>query len=75
MRTTVVLDGDVAAAVDRRRRELSEGLSQAVNALIRAGLAVRPSRPPFRQETHAMALRLDVTNVDEVLDLLETDTP
>lgn len=71
----MVLDDDVAAAVERRRRERSEGLSQAVNALIRAGLADRPPRPPFRQETHALALRLDVTNVAEALDLLDSDTP
>src|SRR4051794_32418857 len=38
MRTTVTLADDVAAAVDRLRREEGLGLSEAVNKLARAGL-------------------------------------
>lgn len=71
MRTTVVLDDDVMAAVERMRRERSVGLSQAVNDLIRAGLVVRPDGPPFRQQSRPPGLRLDVTNVAEALELLD----
>src|SRR3954447_3348982 len=39
MRTTVTLANDVAAAVERLRRERSIGVSEAVNELVRNGLA------------------------------------
>jgi Arc/MetJ family transcription regulator len=75
MRTTIRLEDDVAAAVERIRRERSIGLSEAVNELVRAGLRSRPEESrPFRQRTRAMGLRLDVTNVAEALERLE-DTP
>jgi Arc/MetJ family transcription regulator len=71
MRTTVNLDDDVAAAVERLRHERHVGLSQAVNALIRTGLAARPRRQRFRQPTADLGLRLDVTNVAEALELID----
>jgi len=71
MRTTVTLDDDVAAAVDKLRRERSLGLSEAVNELIRAGLLVKERRRTFRQRSHAIGLRVDVTNIAEALELLE----
>jgi Ribbon-helix-helix protein, copG family len=71
MRTTVVLDDDIAAAVAQLRRERGIGLSEALNQLARAGLTVRHEREPFRQRTVALGLKVDVTNVAEVLELLE----
>ncbi len=71
MRTTISLDDDVAAAVDRLRRDRMVGLSEAVNILIRAGMTVRPSRPVFRQRTARIGMRLDVTNVGEALEHLD----
>jgi hypothetical protein len=71
MRTTVSLDADVAAAVERLRQERHIGLSEAVNELIRAGLLAPRKRPVFRQRSAELGLRLDVSNVAEVLDLLE----
>lgn len=71
VRTTVVLDDDVRAAVDRLRQERSLGLSAAVNELIRVGLRTRQGRSQFRQQTHAMGLRIDVANVAEALDVLD----
>lgn len=71
VRTTVTLDDDVAAAIDRIRRERSIGLSDAVNELIRAGLLVKQPRRTFRQRSRAIGLRVDVTNVAEALELLE----
>lgn len=71
MRTTVTLEDDVAAAVDRLRRERSIGFSEAVNELIRAGLLAKPPRRAFRQRSRAIGLRIDVTNVAEALETLE----
>jgi hypothetical protein len=71
MRTTISLDPDVAAAVDRLRRERHIGLSEAVNELIRAGLLAPRKRPAFRQRSADLGLRVDVSNVADVLDLLE----
>ena len=74
MRTTVTLDDDVAAAVERLRRERGLGLSEAVNQLARRGLTVRSARKPFRQRTARLSLKLDVTNVAEALELLDDVT-
>jgi metal-responsive CopG/Arc/MetJ family transcriptional regulator len=71
MRTTVRLDDDVAAALDRLRRERGLRLSEAVNELIRAGLRRSPRRSRFRQRTRDLGLRMDVTNVAEALEQLE----
>jgi predicted DNA-binding ribbon-helix-helix protein len=71
MRTTVTLADDVAAAVDRVRRERSVGVSEAVNELIRAGRRT-PSPPrPFRQSSARLGLRIDVTDVAEALEELD----
>ena len=72
MRTTVTLDDDVAAAVARVRRERGLGVSEAVNELARAGLAVKRRRRPYRQRRAKLGLRIDVTDVAEALDVLET---
>ena len=71
MRTTVIFDDDVAAAITKLRRERSLGLSEAVNELIRAGLRARPRRRPYRQRSRQLGLRIDVTNVAEALEQLE----
>ncbi len=71
MRTTVTLDDDVTAAVDRLRRERSIGVSEAVNELVRAGLAAGRSPARFRQTSARLGLRIDVANVAEALEILE----
>ncbi len=71
MRTTVEFDDDVAKAVERLRRELDLGVSEAVNQLIRRGLLQRAPVTPFRQTTRRAGLKIDVSNVAEALDLLE----
>jgi metal-responsive CopG/Arc/MetJ family transcriptional regulator len=71
MRTTVTLADDVAAAVDRVRREQGVGPSEAINELIRKGLAAGALRPEFHQRTHRLALRVDVTNVADGLERLD----
>ncbi len=74
MRTTVRLDNDVAAAVERLRRRRSIGLSEAVNELIRAGLQTRTTRRTYRQRSQVLGLRIDVTNVAEAIEQLEGPT-
>ena len=70
MRTTVKFDPDTAKAVSDLRRERGVGVSQAVNDLIRAGLVRREHRPPFRQRTHPLGIKIDVANVAEALEVL-----
>lgn len=71
MRTTLNLDEDVAAAVDKMRRERSIGISEAVNVLVRRGLAA-PERPRrLVQRTAPVGVKIDVANVGEVLDHLD----
>lgn len=71
MRTTVVLDDDVVAAIERLRRDEGVGLSEALNRLARNGLRPLPERQPFVQQTSPMHEKLDVTNIGEVLELAE----
>ncbi len=71
MRTTLSLDDDVTAAVQRLREERHIGLSDAVNELIRAGLAVPARRPAFRQRTASLGLRIDVSSVADALERLD----
>ncbi|OGN81319.1 MAG: CopG family transcriptional regulator [Chloroflexi bacterium GWC2_73_18] len=71
MRTTVTLDDDVAAAVERLRRERGIGVSEALNRLARAGLTVRRGASPFRQRAAKLGLKVDVTNVAEALEQLD----
>lgn len=72
MRTTVSLADDVLAAVQRLRRERSIGLSDAVNELIRAGLAKREDHSRFQQKTYDMGKALvDYSNVWEAIEILD----
>jgi hypothetical protein len=74
MRTTVVLEDDVAAAIQQMRRERSAGLSEVVNDLIRAGLTAKQPHEPFHQRSERIGIRIDVSNVAEALELLEGPT-
>jgi hypothetical protein len=71
MRTTVTLDDDVAAAVEALRRQDGIGVSEVVNRLIRAGLVRQPVREPYRHHTSDIGLKIDVSNIGEVLELLD----
>ena len=71
MRTTVNIDDDVAVAIERLRREQGLGVSEAVNQLARAGLRQTPRRTLFRQRKARIGLKVDVTNVAEVLENLD----
>jgi hypothetical protein len=71
VRTTLSLDADVAAAVQRLREERHIGLSEAVNELIRTGLAAPARRRSFQQRTANLGLRIDVSNVADTLERLD----
>jgi hypothetical protein len=78
MRTTLTLDDDVAAAIERRRRDRNHTLKQEVNDLIRAGLAhdeerdAETDRPVFRvQPLDVGELLIDIDDVSEALDVAE----
>jgi hypothetical protein len=71
MRTTLTLADDVAAAVERLRRERSIGLSEAVNELVRAGLLRPEPAQPFRQRSHDLGEGIDVSNVAEAIESLD----
>lgn len=73
MRTTVTLADDVAAEVERLRRERGLGMSAAVNELARAGMSGPRREELFRQRGVALGLRVDVSNVADVLDAMDDD--
>jgi hypothetical protein len=70
----VNLDDDVAAEVERLRRERGLGLSAALNTLAREGIGAGNGDrgQDFTQPTADLGLRLDVTDIAEVLDVLES---
>ncbi|ANS78973.1 DNA-binding protein, CopG family [Serinicoccus hydrothermalis] len=72
MRTTITLSDDVAAEVDRLRREKGIGPSEAVNSLARRGMAA-PEEPSsgYEHRSTRLGLKVDVRNIGEVLDLLD----
>ena len=67
----MTFDQDVAAAIEKLRRQRSIGLSEAANELIRAGLRTKAPSRRFRQRSGVLGLRIDVTNVAEALEQLE----
>lgn len=78
MRTTLTLDDDVSAQLDRLRRERNIGLKDIVNEALRRGLAemLRPQkRKPFKLRTFDCGRPLipNIDNTAEVLALIEGD--
>ncbi|MDN5762546.1 MAG: CopG family transcriptional regulator [Microlunatus sp.] len=71
MRTTIEFEADTTKAIERLRREDGRGVSEAVNELIRRGLNAPSSTPTFVQRTRPLGLKLDVSNIGEVLEVLE----
>jgi hypothetical protein len=71
VRTTVTLADDVAAAVEKIRRERQIGVSEAVNELARRGLATGRSSAPFRQTTHDLGAAVDFHNIGEAIETLD----
>lgn len=73
MRTTVDIDDDVRAAAEALRAERGIGLSEAINALARAGAAPRRTEARYVHRSTDLGIRVDVTDVGDVLDALDED--
>lgn len=73
MRTTITLDDDVAAAIERLRKSRDVGLKQIVNEALREGLKQLMGRPRRRARytTRVVALgRSRVGRLDNVAEAL-----
>ena len=71
VRTTITFDNDVAALIEGLRREQGIGVSDAVNRLIRNGAAQPAARHAYRHRSAPIGLKVDVTDIGAVLDLLD----
>lgn len=71
MRTTVSLADDVAAAVEQLRQSEGIGVSEAVNRLVRQGQARPAPASQYVHQSYDIGLKMDVTNIGEVLALLD----
>jgi ribbon-helix-helix CopG family protein len=77
VRTTLTLDDDVAAKIERLRKTRNQGLKDLVNEALREGLkhlsAPPPKRAPFRTKSVDLGRCLlgNVDNVAEVLAVTE----
>lgn len=60
VRTTLTLDEDVAAALQRLARERNVSFKEAVNSTLRAGLHGERAAKPYRVPTRRLGLRRDV---------------
>jgi hypothetical protein len=72
-RTTLTLDSDVAAELERRRRARGTSLKAEVNELLRVGLRQvdEPAAPVARFETKALPLGKPlVESFDDIADVL-----
>jgi hypothetical protein len=73
MRTTITLDDDVAAVVDRLRRTRNQTLKEVINEALREGLKrtaqPRGKRPVPRTRTVDLG-RCLLDNVDDVAEVL-----
>jgi hypothetical protein len=73
MRTTVTLDDDVAAQLERAMRESGKGFKQALNDVLREGLARRRGAiriAPFVVRARALGLvpGLDYSKLEELFE-------
>jgi Ribbon-helix-helix protein, copG family len=72
MRTTLTLDDDVAAEIERLRRQREQSLKDVINDLLRRGLREMRTRPkpkkPFRTKTYDMGPFL--VNIDNVAEAI-----
>ena len=73
MRTTITVADDVAAEMDRLRREEGLGPSEALNTLARRGMARPMADVSYHHRPAALGLKVEVGNIGEILDLLDED--
>ncbi|MDE0268886.1 MAG: ribbon-helix-helix domain-containing protein [Acidimicrobiaceae bacterium] len=75
MRTTVTLADDVAAAIEQIKRSEGIGVSEAINRLVRKGLAKPDTLSQYVHRSYDMDMKVDVTNIGEVIGLLDEFDP
>jgi hypothetical protein len=76
VRTTINLGEDVVSEAAKLQRERGIGLSAAVNELARAGFKNVRQDYQYEHVTHDMGALVDLTDVADVLELLdEADRP
>lgn len=74
MRTTITVADDVAAEMERLRRDEGMGPSEALNTLARRGMAAATARPQrYEHRSADLGLRIDVSDIGAVLDLLDQE--
>jgi hypothetical protein len=79
MRTTLTIDDDVAAQLERLRRERDASLKDIINEALRHGLRdmATPAKPrkPFRTMSVDLGAPLlpNIDNIGEVLSIIEGD--
>jgi hypothetical protein len=78
MRTTLTLDPDVAARLEREMKRSGLGLKAAVNQALRIGLGMsdKPIEPrPFRVEPHDFGFRpgTDLDRLNQLVDELDAE--
>ena len=77
MRTTLTLDDDVAASLERLRKTRKTGLKALVNEALREGLRQMQARPARRERFRTQAVDLgrlrigSLDNISEVLAIAE----
>ncbi len=80
MRTTLTLDDDVAAALERLRKSSNSGLKELINDALRRGLKEMSARPKrtrsFRTKSVALGrVRLaSIDNIGEALAFAESES-
>lgn len=73
MRTTLTLDDDVAAALERLRKTRKTGLKALVNEVLREGLKQMQARPARRERFHTQPVdlgRLRIGSLDNIAEAL-----
>ena len=79
MRTTITIDDDLAAVIERLRKTREASLKSVINDALREGLkqldSPRPQRKPFRTRTADVGKVLlpNIDNIAEVLAIAEGD--
>ena len=79
MRTTLTIDPDIAAQLERLRKERNVSLKGLVNDALRQGLkhlVIEPKGEPFRTKTFDAGPPLmdNIDNVAEILALIEGES-
>jgi hypothetical protein len=69
------LADDVAAAIEKTRRERGLGLSEAVNDLVRAGLVQQEAGAPIEVPAYDMGIGIDVSDIGEAIEQIERGDP